>query len=43
MWLARIVECLGIGLALLCFIVGLIKLIISIIRGWNIKKEGEEK
>ncbi len=43
MWLASIIECLGIGLVFLCFVIGLTKLIKSIIKGWNTKKEGEKK
>jgi hypothetical protein len=39
MWVARIVECLGVTLALICFFIGLTKIIASIMRGWNDKKK----
>lgn len=37
--MARLIECLGIGLAITCFVIGLTQIIISVFRGMNHKKE----
>lgn len=33
--MARIIEVIGIAFALICFVVGITKIITSIIRGWK--------